>query len=231
MSNLSLAGVTEQESKFTPFTKMLPGIHNVEILDVYFQPKGESVKGVKFKDTLSVYNQDELIINFKVVDTITAEHGDCKGFEGSVSVYEPSGVDASGKACLPDQLSRIVHIFANMVELKDKETAVTHLQKISGDFKAISEGIAKIMMSRKRKSRFKLVKNGKGTKAVFPNYYQGFVECSDTTPSKLTFDVKDKFPTAPVNAENAKVESGTELNPWEFPASDQSVKTDDIPAF
>jgi len=218
--SFSLAGVQEAESKFVPFNKVLPGIHEVEILDVFFQPKGESVKGKKFKDTLATYNQDELIIDFKVIKTVTVEHGDCTGFEGSVSVYEPSGVDANGKACLPEQLSRIVHIFANMAESKDKDKAVTYLQKISGNFKTVSEGIAKVIMGAKRKARFKLVKNKNSTKATFPNYYQGMVECYDVTPSKLSFDVKDKFVTEPVNAE---VPTRTDVPNWSVPSPTEEV--------
>lgn len=231
MSNFSLKGIAEQESTFTPFVKILPGIHKVQILDIFYQPEGQSVKDEMFKGQLSTFDSEQIRIKFKVLETVTEIHGSNKDEEGTISVFCPKETNNDGKRVFEGEMSRLIHIFSNMVDFDNKEKAITHLQAIEAtSFKDLAGKIIKVIMSKDRKAKFKLVSNKSGKTAVFPNYYQGFVECYDLSPSKLTFDVKDKFPTAPVNAENAKAD-----NTYTFPDTDQSKSSpkteDELPPF
>ena len=215
MSGFSFAGSKEAVSS-SDFLKA--GIHDLEILDFYYQPAGDSVKGIAKKDgTLISYKTNNLILAVKCIKTHAGNKSD--GIEGTVTISEPQ---TKGDGKDKGRIDRVFHALCNIASKEKKDAFKAQLE--SAKFLSFGDVATKLAPVLKgRTVRYKLVaSDGKG--AYLPNYFGGFAETTDTpfTETVLKFEVG--------GSEDIKVKSNTE----EMPQLGDSVvmdftATDDVP--
>lgn len=228
---------TEEVVTSKRFVKFLPGIHEVEILNIYHQPVGDSVVDEKKKDgSFFTFDDEVLSVIVKVLKTNTIKTGECVGAEMTIRIKGPKpGNDKDGKPLLNSWRSRIVHIFANMAKTKlpegevvtqehidaAKEAAKKYIQGI--EIKTFGELASKLQMFTGRSVRAKFVATDAG-KATIPGYYGGFMECVETPFEKtvLYFDAsKEGVKEGPANAE---IPTRTDVSNWSVPSPTEGVQ-------
>ncbi len=205
MSEINFGGSKEQVQNV--FLKA--GIHDFEVLDFYFQPKGASVKELKMKDGSPVmYTKDNLMIQVKCLKTYT--DGKSEGSESHLRVnfdQKNDGKDSS-------RVDRLFHILSNMSPAAKKEEFQTWLKKAS--FKSVEDIATKLSKPLTGKQvRYKLTPSEEGKGAYLPGFFGGFAECADV-PFERTKLTWDEAKEGNAKKEAGKLEdAGSASNPFE----------------
>ncbi len=231
MSSISFKNAEETVSNNK--TYLACGIHEVTMEELFFQPVGPCLKGTTKKDKSVInFNQPCLRLKIKVNKTNKAAEGvDCKGAETILMFGLPKeGTTAGGKDKVEYWKNRVLHLFANMSKVATKDKAKAYITGLEVDsFEAL---VVKLKHFDKRDVRLKFVANDSGFPQL-PGWESGFAECIDVPfeNTELKYDpIKEGPKSGPVNAEIPQTTSGPELNPWELPETDQSIKIEE-PAF
>jgi hypothetical protein len=198
MSGFSFAGSKEAVSS-SDYLKA--GIHDFEILDFYYQPAGDSVKGVAKKDgSLVSYKTNNLMLVVKCIKTHKGNNS--ANVEGTIAIQEPK-VLGDGKD--KGRIDRVFHALCNIATKEKKDSFKAQLE--SAKFLSFGDVAVKLASVLKgRTVRYKLAaSDGKG--AYLPSYFGGFAETTDTPFAETTL----KFEVG--GSEDIKVKSNTEEMP------------------
>lgn len=173
----------EVVSDFKPFVQT--GIHDFLVKDMYFQPAGDNLRGLKDnKGQIVQHKFDMAIIEVKVLKTHAGNM--CEGAEGTISFFEPQ---MKGDDKDKDRINRLFAILVNMSPSDKKEEYKAFIRKLNLPFKELVNKLGSMLKGKNKTVRYKLVsKDGKG--AYLPTYFKGFYETTDTpfSESKLKFD-------------------------------------------
>lgn len=177
-----------KEAKDAPAVRFIgTGIHELSVLDVYYQPIGDSVKNERKKE-LTKGENDGPLVNFTKEQTRivlqvdkTIAGNESRGAITTISLYEPSNVDPKK---FEGQVNRIFHILRAMAPYAFQERAETYVRAFSGSSTAefaeyIKRGFAPREGVALRKVRLKFIADQDGKFPQIPNYYSGFAECVD----------------------------------------------------
>jgi len=157
------------------------GIHEVTVLEVYYQPVGDSVKGERKKEITAGAN-DGPLVNFTKAQTRivlqvdkTVAGNESKGAITTISLYEPQSDDPKK---FEGQVNRIFHILTAMTTTATVPLAEAYVRAFPGQSTEEFADYIKVKFTGK-KARYKFIADQDGKFAQLPNYYNGFAECID----------------------------------------------------
>lgn len=205
------------------------GIHDFEVVRIFFQPIGESV-GNEGKRDGSLINFTKEQIRVELLVTKTYAGTNCEGAKAFIGILDPTDPDPKKHK---GRMDRIMHIFCNMTTSDKKDVAKEFMRKIN--VKSMEELAKKLAPLAGRTVRFKFTANQEGTFPQLPNYYSGFAECTDVPFEKsiLKYDetkegIKKKDASKVENVEK-EVDLFASPNGTIAPAASSTNAEDDLP--
>ena len=224
MSGFSFSGSEEVKNSASKFLKA--GIHDFEVLDMYYVTAGGELKGTTKKDGSPVtVSKDNIIIKAKVLTTHIG--GDSKDVETNLMISEPQ---TKGDGKDKGRIDRLFHILCNISTSENKDKFKAKLESVKFEnFADVATKLAPFIKG--KRVRYKMVMNdGKGP--YFPSYFGGFAEPADVPfeNTTLNFEVggKEDF----IKKEDSNVEGGIglpEVSAAGFSFTDDSL--DENPPF
>lgn len=179
-----------KDAKNTPSLRFIgTGIHEVTIMEIYYQPAGESVKGERKRELTPGANEGPLVEFSKAQTRIvmqvdkTVQGNESKGATVVVSLYEPS---SESQAKFEGQINRIYHILLAMTKEATIPQAEAYIKAFNGQSTEEFANYIKRGFTGKQ-ARYKFIADQNGKYAQLPNYYSGFAECVDS-PLRLKYN-------------------------------------------
>lgn len=177
-----------KDAKDAPAVRFInTGIHELTVLDVYYQPIGDSVRNERKKELTKGENDGPLVsftkeqtrIVLQVEKTIAGNES--RGAITVISLYEPFNVDPKK---FEGQINRIFHILRAMAPAVAQERVETYIKGFPGSTTAefaeyIKRGFAPREGAANKKLRLKFIADQDGKFPQIPSYYSGFAECVD----------------------------------------------------